>query len=224
MRGEVLQAHVDHWTGLLAGAPDTLELPADRPRPPVMTFRGRAPRILIPAELARKLRAFSRENRVSLFSTMYAGFTALLHRYTGQHDMLIGTGAANRNIPELEPLLGMLVNTLVMRTKVSADQPFTDLLAQVRESVAETLAWSDTPVDAVIDALDPARDPSRTPLFQVMFSFHDSGIPDIDFGGLTGRVTERSNASAKADLNVIVIPRAEQRLGRAPGPRTTTSP
>ncbi|GAA1173661.1 hypothetical protein GCM10009664_46040 [Kitasatospora gansuensis] len=218
MRGEVLQAHVDHWTGLLAGAPDTLELPADRPRPPVMTFRGRAPRILIPAELARKLRAFSRENRVSLFSTMYAGFTALLHRYTGQHDMLIGTGAANRNIPELEPLLGMLVNTLVMRTKVSADQPFTDLLAQVRESVAETLAWSDTPVDAVIDALDPARDPSRTPLFQVMFSFHDSGIPDIDFGGLTGRVTERSNASAKADLNVIVIPRAEQRLGRAPRP------
>lgn len=218
MRGEVLQAHVDHWTARLAGAPDTLELPADRPRPPVMTFRGRAPRILVPAELARKLRAFSRENRVSLFTTMYAGFTALLHRYTGQQDMLIGTGAANRNIPELEPLLGMLVNTLVMRTKVSADQPFSELLAQVRLSVAETLAWSDTPVDAVIDAIDPARDPSRTPLFQVMFSFHDSGVPDIDFGGLTGRVTERSNASAKADLNVIVIPRAEQRLGRAPRP------
>ena len=218
LRGEVLQAHVDHWTARLAGAPDTLELPADRPRPPVMTFRGRAPRILVPAELARKLRAFSRENRVSLFSTMYAGFTALLHRYTGQQDMLVGTGAANRNIPELEPLLGMLVNTLVMRTKVSADQPFSELLAQVRLSVAETLAWSDTPVDAVIDAIDPARDPSRTPLFQVMFSFHDSGIPDIDFGGLTGRVTERSNASAKADLNVIVIPRAEQRLGRAPRP------
>ncbi|MFD3664404.1 amino acid adenylation domain-containing protein [Streptomyces sp. NPDC058659] len=218
MRGEVLRAHVDHWTARLAGAPDTLELPADRPRPPVMTFRGRAPRIRIPAELARKLRAFSRENRVSLFSTMYAGFAALLYRYTGQRDMLVGTGAANRNVPELEPLLGMLVNTLVMRTEVSADQPFSDLLANVRQSVAETLAWSDTPVDAVIDAIDPARDPSRTPLFQVMFSFHDSAVPDIDFGGLTGRVTERSNNSAKADLNVIVIPRAEQRLGREPRP------
>ncbi|MER7221944.1 non-ribosomal peptide synthetase [Streptomyces rubradiris] len=218
MRGDVLRTHVDHWTARLAGAPHTLELPADRPRPPVMTFRGRAPRIRIPAELARRLRAFSRDNRVSLFSTMYAGFAALLYRYTGQRDMLVGTGAANRNVPELEPLLGMLVNTLVMRTKVSADQSFSDLLAQVRQSVAETLAWSDTPVDAVIDAIDPVRDPSRTPLFQVMFSFHDSAVPDIDFGGLTGKVTERSNNSAKADLNVIVIPRAEQRLGRAPRP------
>ncbi|GAB3716980.1 hypothetical protein GCM10027598_27250 [Amycolatopsis oliviviridis] len=215
MRGDVLRAHVDHWTARLAGAPDTLELPADRPRPPVMTFRGRAPRIKIPAGLARALRSFSRENRVSLFSTMYAGFAALLYRYTGQRDMLVGTGAANRNVPELEPLLGMLVNTLVLRTKVSADQPFSELLEQARQSVAETLAWSDTPVDAVIDAIDPARDPSRTPLFQVMFSFHDSAVPDIDFGGLTGRVTERSNRSAKSDLNVIVIPRAEQRLGRA---------
>jgi amino acid adenylation domain-containing protein len=183
-----------------------------------MTFRGAAPRIRIPTELARALRAFSREHHVSLFTTMYAGFAALLHRYTGQRDMLVGTGAANRNVPELEPLLGMLVNTLVLRTKVSADQPFSDLLEQVRDTVAETLAWSDTPVDAVIDAIDPSRDPSRTPLFQVMFSFHDSAVPDIDFGGLTGRVTERSNRSAKSDLNVIVIPRAEQRLGRAASP------
>ncbi|MFI9157566.1 amino acid adenylation domain-containing protein [Kitasatospora aureofaciens] len=218
MSGDVLRAHVDHWTARLAGAPHILELPADRPRPPVMTFRGRAPRILIPAELARALRSFSRENRVSLFSTMYTGFAALLYRYTGQQDMLVGTGAANRTIPELEPLLGMLVNTLVLRTKVSPDQTFNDLLAQVRQSVAETLAWSDTPVDSVIDAVDPVRDPSRTPLFQVMFSFHDSAVPDIDFGGLTGRVTERSNRTAKADLNVIVIPRAEQRLGREARP------
>ncbi|CAM5575039.1 non-ribosomal peptide synthetase (plasmid) [Streptomyces viridifaciens] len=218
MSGDVLRAHVDHWTARLAGAPHILELPADRPRPPVMTFRGRAPRILIPAELARALRSFSRENRVSLFSTMYTGFAALLYRYTGQQDMLVGTGAANRTIPELEPLLGMLVNTLVLRTKVSPDQTFNDLLAQVRQSVAETLAWSDTPVDSVIDAIDPVRDPSRTPLFQVMFSFHDSAVPDIDFGGLTGRVTERSNRTAKADLNVIVIPRAEQRLGREARP------
>ncbi|MFC3452160.1 amino acid adenylation domain-containing protein [Amycolatopsis speibonae] len=215
MRGDVLRAHVDHWTERLAGAPDTLELPADRPRPAVMTFRGRAPRIRIPSELARALRAFSRENRVSLFSTMYAGFAALVYRYTGQRDMLVGTGAANRNVPELEPLLGMLVNTLVLRTNVSGDQRFSELLEQVRQTVAETLAWSDTPVDAVIDAIDPVRDTSRTPLFQVMFSFHDSAVPDIDFGGLTGRVTERSNLTAKSDLNVIVIPRAEQRIGRA---------
>jgi amino acid adenylation domain-containing protein len=218
LRGTVLAAHVEHWTAALAGAPDTLELPADRPRPPVMTFRGAAPRIQVPAELSRALRAFSREHQVSLFSTMYAGFAALLHRYTGQRDLLVGTGAANRTVPALEPLLGMFVNTLVLRTKVAADQPFSGLLEQVRQTVVETLAWSDTPVDAVIDAIGPARDASRTPLFQVMFSVHDSAVPDLDFGGLTGEVTVRANGTAKSDLNVIVIPRAAQRLGRAARP------
>ncbi len=218
MRGEVLRAHVDHGTATLAGAPDILTLPADHPRPPVMSFRGAAPRIKVPAELSRALRSFSRQHRVSLFSTMYAGFAALLYRYTGQQDMLVGTGAANRGLPEFEPLLGMIVNTLVLRTKVSAQMSFASLLDQVQRTVVDALAWSDTPVDALIDAIGPARDPSRTPLFQVMFSFHDSAVPDLDFGGLTGAVTERANGSAKCDLNVIVVPRAAQRLGREPRP------
>ena len=218
LRDGVLQAHVDHGTARLSGAPHILELPADRSRPPVMTFHGAAPRIRIPAELSRALRAFSREHRVSLFATMYAGFAALLYHYTGQEDLLVGTGAANRNLPEVEPLLGMLVNTLVLRTRVDGDQPFGSLLDQVQQTVIETLAWSDTPVDAVIDAIGPARDPSRTPLFQVMFSFHDSAVPDLDFGGLTGSVTELSTGTAKTDLNVIVIPRAAQRLGRQSRP------
>jgi amino acid adenylation domain-containing protein len=218
MRGEVLRAHVEHWTARLAGAPGILELPADRPRPPVMSFRGAAPRIEVPAGLSQALRSFSRQHRVSLFSTMYAGFAALLYRYTGQQDLLVGTGAANRSLPEFEPMLGMMVNTLVLRTKVCGQMPFTDLLGQVQQTVTDALAWSDTPVDAVIEAIKHTRDPSRTPLFQVMFSFHDSAVPDLDFGGLTGTLTVRANGSAKCDLNVIVIPRAEQRLGRAPRP------
>ncbi len=218
MRGEVLRAHVDHWTTLLAGAPDVLELPADRARPSVLSMRGAAPRIVVPAQLSRALRSFSRQHRVSLFSTMYAGFAALLYRYTGQPDLLVGTGAANRTRPELEPLLGMIVNTVVLRTRVSGQMSFTALLDQVQRTVLDALAWSDTPVDAVIDAIGPARDPSRTPLFQVIFSFHDSAVPDLDFGGLTGAVVERANGSAKSDLNVIVVPRAAQRLGREPRP------
>ena len=218
MRGEVLQAHVDHWTALLAGAPDVLALPADHPRPSVMSFRGAAPRIKVPAELSRALRSFSRQHRVSLFSTMYAGFAALLYRYTGRQDLLVGTAAANRSLPESEPLLGMIVNTLVLRTKVGDQMTFASLLDQVQRAVVDALAWSDTPVDAVIDAIGPARDPSRTPLFQVMFSFHDSAVPDLDVGGLTSAVTERANGSAKFDLNVIVVPRAAQRLGREPRP------
>jgi amino acid adenylation domain-containing protein len=218
MRGEVLRAHVDHWTAVLAGAPDILELPADHPRPPVLSFRGAAPRIKVPAQLSRELRSFSQRHRVSLFTTMYAGFAALLYRYTGQRDLLVGTGAANRGLPELEPLLGMIVNSLVLRTRLSGQMSFTDLLDQVQRTVIDTMTWSDTPVDAVIQAIRPARDPSRTPLFQIMFSFHDSAVPDVDFGGLTGALTERANGSAKFDLNVIVVPRAAQRLGRAPRP------
>src|SRR6266571_3128287 len=218
MRGAVLRAHVDHWSALLAGAPDILELPADHPRPPVVSFRGAAPRIKVPAELSRALRSFSRQHRVSLFTTMYAGFAALLYRYTGQQDLLVGTAAANRSLPEIEPLLGMIVNSLVLRTRLSGQMSFTGLLDQVQRAVADAMTWSETPVDAVIQAIRPARDPSRIPLFQIMFSFHDSAVPDVDFGGLTGAVTERANGSAKFDLNVIVVPRAAQRLGRAPRP------
>ncbi|MGE5826985.1 MAG: non-ribosomal peptide synthetase, partial [Micromonosporaceae bacterium] len=209
---------VDHWTTRLAGAPDRLELPADHPRPAVMSMRGAAPRIKIAAELSRALRAFSRQRRVSLFSTMYAAFAALLYRYTGQQDLLVGTGVANRSRPELQPLLGMIVNTVILRTRATGQMSFVDLLDQVHGTVVDALAWSDTPVDAVIDAIGPARDPSRIPLFQVMFSFHDSAVPDLDFGGLTGSVKERTNGSAKTDLNVIVIPRGAQRVGRASRP------
>jgi amino acid adenylation domain-containing protein len=95
---------------------------------------------------------------------------------------------------------------------------FTDLLDQVQQTVVDTLAWPDTPVDAVIDAIGPARDASRTPLFQVIFTFNDSAVPDLDFGGLTGAVTERENGAAMCDLTVMVVPRAAQRLGREPRP------
>jgi amino acid adenylation domain-containing protein len=218
MRGDVLKAHADHGVAMLAGAPHVLELPADHPRPPVKSFRGAAPRIEVPAELSRALRSFSRQHRVSLFATMYAGFAALLYRYTGQEDMLVGTGAANRSLPEFQQMLGMIVNTLVLRTKVRGQMSFTDLLDQVQQTVVDTLAWPDTPVDALIDAIGPARDASRTPLFQVMFTFHDSAVPDLDFGGLTGAVTERENGAAMTDLTVMVVPRAAQRLGREPRP------
>ena len=218
MQGEVLKAHVDRGVAMLAGAPDILELPADHPRPPVKSFRGAAPRIKVPAELSRALRSFSQQHRVSLFSTMYAGFAALLYRYTGQEDMLVGTGAANRSLPELQQVLGMIVNTLVLRTKVCGQMSFTDLLDQVQQTVVDTLAWPDTPVDAVIDAIGPARDASRTPLFQVIFTFHDSAVPDLDFAGLTGAVTDRETGAAMCDLTVMVVPRAAQRLGREPRP------
>jgi amino acid adenylation domain-containing protein len=218
MQGEVLKAHVDHGVAGLAGAPHVLELPADHRRPMVKSFRGAVRRMEVPAELSRALRSFSQQHRGSLFATMYAGFAALLYRYTGQEDMLVGTGAANRSLPELQQVLGMIVNTLVLRTKVRGQMSFTDLLEQVQQTVVDTLAWPDTPVDALIDAIGPARDASRTPLFQVIFTFHDSAVPDLNFGGLTGTVTDRENGAAMCDLTVMVVPRSSQRLGREPRP------
>ncbi|MGH3155660.1 MAG: non-ribosomal peptide synthetase, partial [Streptosporangiaceae bacterium] len=154
-----LAEQVSHWTARLAGAPTVLELPADRPRPPVLSSRRAAPHVLVPAELSRTLRSFSQDGGVSLFSVLYAGFAALLYRYTGQQDLLVGSG-----------------DTVVLRAQVSAAQPFRSLVGQANEAVLDTLNWPGTPLDAVIEAIGPDRDPSRAPLFQVMFS--DSGRAD----------------------------------------------
>ena len=216
MRGETLARYLAHWTHELAGAPPVLELPTDRPRPAVQSFTGAALRVPLPAELCHRLRAFGREHGVTLFATMLAGFGALLHRYTGQADLLVGTGAANRRVAELERLVGMVVNTLVLRVDAGGRPSFADLLRRVHTRVLAAHAWSDMPVERLVEELSPPRDPSRTPLFQVMFSFHDAPVPDIDAGGLTGTVVERHNGSAKTDLNIVVVPRGEQRIGRAP--------
>ncbi|GAA2356708.1 hypothetical protein Cme02nite_50090 [Catellatospora methionotrophica] len=215
MRGDVLREHLDHWTALLDGAPHVLDLPTDRPRPRTQSFAGAALRVVLDTELTAALSAYSREHRNSLFATMFAGFAALLTRYSGQRDLLVGTGSANRHTAQLEELLGMVVNTLVLRIRTGGRPSFDELVTRAAEATAAAYTRPDLPVDELIRELDPPRDPSRNPLFQVMFSFHDSAVPDLDFGGLTGTLTERHNGSAKADLNVVVIPRAAQRVGRA---------
>ena len=137
---------LDHRAGRSTGRPGVAGRP---PRPSAMSFRGAAPRVKVPAELSRALRSFSRQHRVSLFSTMYAGFAALLYRYTGQQDLLVGTGAANRSQPEIEPLLGMIVNSVVLRTRCRRRVVVHGLARPGTAAVVNTLAWSDTPVDAV---------------------------------------------------------------------------
>jgi amino acid adenylation domain-containing protein len=214
MRGETLSRHVAHWTDRLAGVPQALDLPTDRPRPPRQTFEGDAVRRELPAELAAGLRRFARRHSVTLYAVMLAGFGALLRQYTRQTDLVIGAGFANRRAAELERMIGMVVNTLPLRLDVSGDAGLAELARRAQDTVVDASAWQDVPLDRVIDALGVARDASRNPLFGVMFSFHDSAVPDLDFGGLHGTVTERHNGSAKTDLNVVVIPRAEQRVGR----------
>ncbi|MEA2693507.1 MAG: hypothetical protein QOJ16_2894, partial [Acidobacteriota bacterium] len=214
LAGEVLERQLAWWRERLAGSPPLLDLPGDRPRPPAQSFRGGSIRRRVPPALYGALRQGSRRSGATLFMTMLAGFAALLSRLSGQEDLAVGSGVANRRLAETESMLGMVVNTLVLRADLSGDPAFSALVARVRETVLGAQAHQDLPFEKLVLALRPERRLAANPLFQVLFSFHDSPMPELSFAGLTGRLTPRSNGSAKADLNVVAVPGAEQRAGR----------
>ena len=214
MQGEALRWQLAYWRQRLAGSPPPLELPADRPRPRTHSFRGGALRVDLPAEIYRDLRALSRREGSTLFMTMLAAFYTLLYRYTGREDIVLGSGIANRRLRELEGLIGMVVNTLVFRTALAGELSFRELLGRVRETTLGAHDHQDMPFEKLVEELRPDRELSRNPLFQVLFSFHDAPVPDLDLPGLSGYLFERHNGSAKSDLNVVVKPLAEQRVGR----------
>ncbi|MCS0600877.1 amino acid adenylation domain-containing protein [Streptomyces sp. LP11] len=210
MRDEVLERHLDYWKGHLKDAPLVLDLPTDRPRPRVPSFHGAALRVELPAELSRALRESSERSGVTLFASMLSGFAALLSRYSGQSDLVVGTGAANRRLAETERMLGMVVNTLPLRLDTSGSPGFDGLRRRVNDVLVETSDWQDVPLDRLVEAVAPPRVPSINPLFQVMFSFHNAIVPDLEFGGVRGTVLERHNGSSKMDMNIVVVPRAQQ--------------
>ncbi|HEY3606937.1 MAG TPA: amino acid adenylation domain-containing protein [Pseudonocardiaceae bacterium] len=213
LRGDVLDAYLKHWTEELAGVPAALDLPTDRPRPVSQSFAGAALRVEVPPALCRRLRAYGRAHATTLYATMLTGFAALMSRYSGQRDVVIGSGVANRRLAEIEQMMGMVVNSVPLRVDLSGRPCFDELVSRVHATAGRAYEWQDVPLDRLVDALALPRDASRNPLFQVMFSFHDSQIPDLEFAGLQGTVTERHNGSAKTDLNIVVIPRAEQLAG-----------
>jgi len=189
-----------HWTQRLEGAPATIELPADRSRP-LQTSYGATKPIAFSEELSNQLASFSREHAVRLFTTLLAGFAALLARYTGQHDIVIGTSAANRNRPGTEGTIGYFANSLVLRTDLSGDPYFRQIVARVSETELEAYAHQELPFEKLVEELNPARDRGRHPLFQVMFSLANASpqtteAPQLDLSvslhetpqGLRGRV------------------------------------
>jgi amino acid adenylation domain-containing protein len=214
----VADAQIAYWKRRLAGSPGLLDLPRDRPRPAVQRHRGAAPRVELPGALCDALRSFGRREGATLFMTLLAALQTLLHRCTGQDDICVGSGIANRRWRETEGLIGMVINTLALRTDLSGDPTFRELLTRTRATTLEAYAHQDVPFDMVVDAVRPARDLSHNPIFQVMLGFHDAPLAPLDLPGLDVELTEAlSNGTAKFDLNVTVIPRAEQRLGRGHG-------
>ncbi len=216
MTGKEAANQLNFWTRKLAGSPRLLVLPSDRPRPVAPTFKGAVCRVELPLKLCAALRAGSREQKVTLFMSMFSAFAILLYRLSGNKDFCVGSGIANRRWKETESLLGMLVNNIVLRVDLSGNPSVHQVLRKVKELTLEAYANQDVPFDKVVEALHPVRELSHNPLFQVMFSFHDSPLSDFDLPGSKVTVTETiSNRSAKWDINIIVIPRAEQKLGNS---------
>ncbi len=215
MQGPAAENQLAYWKKKLKDAPALLPLLTDFPRPSVSSFRGNSLRLELPASLSRSIRELSRRSDCTLFMTMFAGFVALLHRYTNQEDFCIGTGLANRRWKETEGLLGMILNTVALRADVSGNPSFEELLTRVREVTVEAYANQDLPFDRVIEAIHPARSLSYSPLYQVTFSFHDTPLVAVDLPDLNINIKEAvSNQSAKFDLNVIVIPEGGQQYRR----------
>jgi amino acid adenylation domain-containing protein len=170
LAGPVLEAQLDYWRRQLAGAPEALDLPADRPRPPVVTSRGAWHFETLPAALAAEVRAFSRHQGATLFMTLLSGFAALLRRLTGEEDLMIGSPVAGRGRADVEGLVGFFINTLVLRAGLAGAPGFGGLVARVRETALAAYAHQDLPFERLVEELRPERSLARTPLFQVSFA------------------------------------------------------
>ncbi|MET0395933.1 MAG: DUF1015 family protein, partial [Longimicrobiaceae bacterium] len=217
MESAAARGHLEFWRRTLAGAPPLLELPTDRPRPPVLRFHGATRRLHMPPALALAARAFCRARGVTLYNTLLATFYALLHRSGAGEDVVVGGAVAARGRRETEGLIGMIVNIVALRADLFGDPSFAELLERVRRVTREAFDHQEMPFSQVANALAPERTLDHLPVYQVAFSFHDSPYPEPTLGPARVEVTEGlPNGSTKFDLQVIVMPRAEQRPGSLP--------
>ena len=203
LQGEVMEKQLTYWRQQLKGALPVLELPADRPRPPVKSYRGGTHSFELSKDLVASLKAISRRQGATLFMTLAAALKVLLFRYSGQKDILIGTPIANRNRVEIENLIGFFVNTLVLRTDLSGNPSFLELLGRMRETALGAYTHQDLPFEKLVEDLQPERDLSRSPLFQVMFVLQELPASELKLSGLAvDRVEVVDIETSKFDLTL----------------------
>lgn len=210
LQGEVMEKQLSYWKQQLANLP-VLELPTDYPRPKIQTFRGTKQYLELPKELCEEIKALSNREGVTLFMTLVTVFKTLMHYYTNQDDIVIGTDIANRNLPETEKIIGFFVNQLVLRTNLSDDPSFQELLKRVRKVALAAYDHQDVPFDQLVLALKPERDLKRTPLFQHKFVLQSSPTHSLKLEGLKSNVKHIDNGTAKFDL-LFNISETEQGL------------
>jgi amino acid adenylation domain-containing protein len=204
LSGPVLDGQIAYWKKQLEGAPAALDLPADRPRPPVPSFRGGARNFLLSADLSGKLKELARREGVTLYMALLAAFDVLLCRHSGQDDILVGTPVAGRGLPETERMVGFFLNTLVMRVKVAPSASFKQLLAHVKEVALGAYAHQDMPFERLVRAIGPEPDPSRSPIFQVIFNLQNAPREAIGMRGLELSPMPVENATVKVDLTLMM--------------------
>ncbi|MEN3329190.1 MAG: hypothetical protein V7638_3997 [Acidobacteriota bacterium] len=213
LKGEVLEAHLNYWCEQLAGAAPTINLPTDHPRPAVEGFRGARQLVRIPAALLQSLKQLSKQEGVTLFMTLLAAWAALLSRYSGEEEVIVGSPIANRMRAELEGLIGFFVNALVMRTSFHRNPSFKELLAQVREVTLGAYAHQDLPFENLVEVLQPERELSHNPLFQVVFVLQNAPQDAVAAGDLEMSVAETARAIARFDLEFHLWESAQELNG-----------
>ncbi|MGO9462606.1 MAG: amino acid adenylation domain-containing protein, partial [Isosphaeraceae bacterium] len=218
LAGEEGERLAAYWQSKLAGPLPVLDLPTDRPRPAVQTDRGATRSLHLDRALTQRLAALGSERGSSLYVTLLAAFQVLLHRYTGQDDLIVGSPVAGRNQPEFRGVVGYLVNTLPMRSDLAGNPTFETFLGKVRATVVEGLEHQDFPFAVMVDRLGLQRDPSRSPVFQVMFVFQQAQVldsqgltafalresgPRMDLGGMAFESVALDLGAAQFDLTLV---------------------
>ncbi|MCP4001220.1 MAG: amino acid adenylation domain-containing protein [Gammaproteobacteria bacterium] len=204
LQGAELERQLKYWTDKLCGAPPILELPADRPRPSEQSYRGARMRRLLSVDLRESLKALARSNNATLFMVLLAAFDVLLARYSGQNDIVVGSPIAGRQQTDLEGLIGLFLNTLVMRTDLSANPSYSELLKQVQTTALDAYAHQELPFDKLVDALQPARDMSYSPVFQMQFMLQNAPASADPVQGLELTGLEFEYGTAKFDLTLAM--------------------
>jgi len=201
LQGDLLDSQLHYWKRQLTDL-STLQLPLDHPRPALQSHRGTRQRLTLPSTLSDRLKELGTREGTTLFMTLLAAFSTLLHRYTRQDDVVVGSPIANRNRAELEGLIGCFVNSLVMRTDASGNPTFRELLARVRNMAMSAYAHQDLPFEKLVEELDPDRDLSHNPLFQVVFALQNASISSVQLGDVLLTLGWADTLATRFDLEV----------------------
>jgi acyl carrier protein len=202
LRGETLETHLEYWHRRLVSPLPRLPLPGERERPAGPSYRGGRAAFLLPAELSAALAELGRSQGATLFITLLAGFKATLARLTGQEDLIVGTAIAGRNRMEIEGLIGFFINMLPLRTDLSGNPTFLEILARVREVALGAYAHQDLPFDKLVEELQPERDSGAAPFFRVAFGFQNAPMDDLVLPGLRFTAIPVESEAARFDLTI----------------------